>query len=132
MSTNSAGKIQDYIQGEYIYIPRREKKTDGNVTVYQRELQKRDANIYLKVLEGISKKELAEKYNLSGSSIRRIVVAQRKEYVVRQEKIEGILSLETLLVCQDLCPLTKHAFSSRVSSLSTSTPFKVVCSIKIS
>ena len=96
-------KIQDYIQGEYIYIPRREKKKDGNVTAYQRELQKRDANIYLKVLEGMSKKELAEKYNLSQSSIRRIVLTQRKEYVVRQEKIEGILSdwgMEGLSVVQ--------------------------------
>lgn len=84
-------KIQDYIQGEYIYIPRREKKTDGNVTAYQRELQKRNANIYLKVLEGMSKKELAEKYNLSQSSIRRIVLTQRKEYVEMQKKIEVLL-----------------------------------------
>ena len=66
--------IQDYIQGEYIYIPRREKKYNSKVTAYQRELQKRDANIYLKVLEGTTKKELAERYNLSQSSIRRIIV----------------------------------------------------------
>ena len=66
--------IQDYIQGEYLYIPRREKKTKNKNTDYQRELQKRDANIYLKVLEGTTKKELAEKYNLSQSSIRRIIV----------------------------------------------------------
>ena len=95
-------KIQDYIQGEYIYIPRREKNK-SNATAYQKELQRRDANIYLKVLEGISKKELAEKYNLSGSSIRRIVVAQRKEYVVRQKKIEAVLSawgIEKLPVVQ--------------------------------
>jgi len=84
-------KIQDYIQGEYIYIPRREKKYNSKVTAYQRELQKRDANIYLKVLEGTTKKELAEKYNLSQSSIRRIVLAQRKGYVVMQEKIKLLL-----------------------------------------
>lgn len=96
-------KIQDYIQGEYIYIPRREKKKQNSVTAYQKELQKRDANIYLKVLEGVSKKELAEKYNLSGSSIRRIVVTQRKEYVVKQKKIEAVLSawgIEKLPVVQ--------------------------------
>lgn len=83
--------IQDYIQGEYIYIPRREKKYNSKVTAYQRELQKRDANIYLKVLEGTTKKELAGKYNLSQSSIRRIVLAQRKGYVVMQEKIKLLL-----------------------------------------
>lgn len=96
-------KIQDYIQGEYIYIPRREKKKQSSVTAYQKELQKRDANIYLKVLEGVSKRELAEKYNLSGSSIRRIVVTQRKEYVVKQKKIEAVLSawgIEKLPVVQ--------------------------------
>lgn len=84
-------RIQDYIQGEYLYIPCREKKSHSKITVYQRELQKRDANIYLKVLEGTTKKELADKYNLSQSSIRRIVLAQRKEYVVMQRKIELLL-----------------------------------------
>ena len=84
-------KIQDYIQGEYLYIPRREKKSREKETAYQRELQKRDANIYLKMLEGMPKKALAEKYNLSPSSIRRIVLEQRKEYSVMQEKIEVML-----------------------------------------
>ncbi len=83
--------IQDYIQGEYIYIPRREKKYNSKVTAYQRELQKRDANIYLKVLEGMTKKDLAVKYNLSRSSIRRIVLEQRKRYVIMQERVEELI-----------------------------------------
>lgn len=84
-------EIQDYIQGEYLYIPRREKKKRDVITSYQRELQKRDANIYLKVLEGTTKKELAVKYNLSQSSIRRIVLKQRKRYVMMQEKVEELI-----------------------------------------
>ena len=100
--------IQDYIQGEYLYIPRREKKTKNKNTDYQRELQKRDANIYLKVLEGTTKKELAEKYNLSQSSIRRIVLAQRKGYVVMQEKIKLLLQLIILLSSQENQSLHIH------------------------
>lgn len=84
-------EIQDYIQGEYLYIPRREKKKRDVITSYQRELQKRDANIYLKVLEGTTKKELAVKYNLSQSSIRRIVLKQRKRYVMMQERVEELI-----------------------------------------
>lgn len=84
-------EIQDYIQGEYLYIPCREKKKRDRATPYQRELQKRDANIYLKVLEGTTKKELAVKYNLSQSSIRRIVLEQRKRYVMMQERVEELI-----------------------------------------
>lgn len=84
-------KVQDYIQGEYLYIPRREKKNRDKETPYQRELQKRDANIFLKVLEGTTKKELAVKYNLSQSSIRRIVLEQRRRYVMMQERVEELI-----------------------------------------
>lgn len=45
------GQIQEYVQGEYIYIPIKEKREAALVTGYQTELEKRDAHIYTKYLE---------------------------------------------------------------------------------
>lgn len=38
-------RIQDYIQGEFVYIPIREKGIRMGMTDYKLELQKRDDNI---------------------------------------------------------------------------------------
>lgn len=84
--------IQEYIQGEYIYVPVRDKHTTEIPTDYKTELGKRDAHIYTKYLEGMSNKRLAQIYNLSESSIRRIVLKQRKEYTKMKEKLVRILS----------------------------------------
>ncbi|MBQ9140966.1 MAG: hypothetical protein IJX63_04135 [Lachnospiraceae bacterium] len=67
-------QVQDYIQGEYVYIPIREKDTEALPTDYKLELQKRDEQIYLRYLEGISRKRLAVMYHLSEPSIRRIIL----------------------------------------------------------
>ena len=85
-------QIQEYVQGEYIYIPVRDKGMNCSVTDYRTELQKRDAHIYTKYLEGLGRKQLAELYSLSGSSIRRIIIKQRKGYTEMQDKITKILS----------------------------------------
>lgn len=71
-------RLQEYVQGEYIYVPIKDKDVIESVTDYKTELKKRDAHIYTKYLEGLSNKQLAEKYNLSESSIRRIIIKQRK------------------------------------------------------
>ena len=70
--------VQEYIQGEYIYVPVKDKHIAGFPTDYKTELEKRDAHIYMKHLEGMSNKQLAQIYNLSESSIRRIIAKQRK------------------------------------------------------
>lgn len=85
-------EIQKYVQGEYIYIPVRDKVVSDSVTEYKTELQKRDAHIYTKYLEGLSRPRLAELYNLSESSIRRIIIKQRKGYTEMKDKISRILS----------------------------------------
>lgn len=41
-------QLQEYVQGEYIYIPVRDKGMNCSVTDYRTELQKRDAHIYTK------------------------------------------------------------------------------------
>ena len=83
--------VQEYIQGEYIYVPVREKQIAENPTDYKTELGKRDAHIYTKYLEGMSNKQLSQIYNLSESSIRRIIVKQRKGNVRMKDKITQVI-----------------------------------------
>lgn len=76
---------------EYIYIPVKDRFSTESLTDYKVELEKRDAHIYTKNLEGLSHRRLAEIYNLSESSIRRIIIKQRKAYAIMKDKIEKIL-----------------------------------------
>lgn len=85
------GMIQEYVQGEYIYIPKKDKSIPESVTDYKMELEKRNAHIYTKYLEGVGNKRLAEIYHLSESSIRRIIIKQREGYTTMNEKIQKIL-----------------------------------------
>lgn len=84
--------IQDYVQGTYIYIPVRDKLNSQPVTDYKIELERRNRHIYLKHLEGMRNQHLAGIYNLSESSIRRIIIQQRKEHSTMTERINSILS----------------------------------------
>lgn len=83
--------IQKYIQGEYIYIPIKEKQKPSIPSEYSLELQKRNAHIYTGSLQGISNKKLSEQYHLSESSIRRILIHQRKRYETMKNRIQHIL-----------------------------------------
>lgn len=83
--------IQQYVQGEYIYIPIKNRAEVSQPTEYDVELQKRDEHIYTRHLEGIPNKKLAEMYCLSESSIRRIVVNQRKRYDEMKDRIGSIM-----------------------------------------
>ena len=85
-------QIQEYVQGEYLYIPIKSKRSAESVTDYKTELEKRDAQIYRKYLEGVGRRHLSEIYHLSESSIRRIIINQRKEYTVMNIKITEILN----------------------------------------
>lgn len=84
--------VQEYVQGEYIYVPVKEKKITELFTDYKNELAKRDAHIYTKYLEGVSNKHLSQIYNLSESSIRRIIVKQRKGNLRMQDRIVQVIS----------------------------------------
>lgn len=83
--------IQQYVQGEYLYIPIKDRIESTTPTEYVVELQKRDGHIYTKSLEGVSNKKLADMYNLSESSIRRIIMNQRKKYKTMINRIKDIL-----------------------------------------
>lgn len=73
--------IQNYVDGEYIYIPRKEnnKKSWGENTNSRKEIRMRNSNIYEDYKQGIKVKELAEKYFLSEKSIQRIVLQKKNE-----------------------------------------------------
>ncbi len=73
--------IQDYIEGEYIYIPKKEssKKSWGENTTTRQELAKRNECIYAKYLQGDKVAELADEFFLSPKSIQRIVLTRKRE-----------------------------------------------------
>ncbi|WP_077609457.1 CD3324 family protein [Clostridium sp. Marseille-P2415] len=77
--------IQNYIDGEYIYIPRKQenKRTWGEGTGAREERELRDLAIYRDYASGICVKMLAERYYLSEKSIQRIVLQEK-----RKKKIE--------------------------------------------
>ena len=72
--------IQEYIDGGYIYIPKKEnnKKPWGSNTSTKAELDLRNNIIYKDFLNGLKAEELAEKYYLSIKSIQRIISCKRK------------------------------------------------------
>ncbi len=83
--------IQKYIQGEYLYIPVKDRNTELPQSAYKTELEKRDARIFTKYLEGLSNKKLAQIYHLSEPSIRRIIIKQKRGYEIMRDKISEVI-----------------------------------------
>lgn len=84
-------EIQKYIQGAFLYIPKKDKQTHRAVTEYRIELEKRNNRIFRMHLEGMSNKHLAKNFGLAQSSIRRILIEQRKRSEIMYEKINTLL-----------------------------------------
>lgn len=72
--------IQEYVDGECVYIPRKEdeKKSWGETTNSRQELARRNDAICRDYYNGLSAGELADKYYLSEKSIRRILLERKK------------------------------------------------------
>ena len=72
--------IQQYVDGECIYIPKKEenKIAWGELTQGKSEILNRNARIYEDYLSGISMQNLSERYYLSPKSIQRIVSQEKK------------------------------------------------------
>lgn len=68
-------EIQQYVDGAYIYIPRRpeNKRVWGNATTYRAELAARNRAIRAAYRSGEDRRTLAERYHLSEKSIDRIL-----------------------------------------------------------
>lgn len=71
--------IQQYVDGENIYIPRKSsyRQAWGTGTQIKQELLERDKQIYDEYLAGSNTAELACKYYLSEKSIQRIIRTQK-------------------------------------------------------
>jgi len=72
--------LQQYIDGEYIYIPKlpSKKKKWGENTQSKEEIKARNNEIYHKYLLGISTKELAAIYFLSQKTIQKIIANMKQ------------------------------------------------------
>ncbi|MGL5694153.1 MAG: CD3324 family protein [Peptostreptococcaceae bacterium] len=73
--------VQKYIDGDYIYIPKKDnrKKSWGEVSGIKAELNSRNFEIYIKFSQGTSIKQLSTDYFLSESSIRRILCTHKNK-----------------------------------------------------
>ncbi|MDO5292217.1 MAG: CD3324 family protein [bacterium] len=67
--------IQQYVDGEMVYIPRKEgtRKEWGHQTQTRKQLHNRNQSIYNDYKQGMNVRTLAEKYYLSEKSIQRIL-----------------------------------------------------------
>ncbi|MBQ7810177.1 MAG: phosphotransferase [Clostridia bacterium] len=84
-------EIQKYVQGEFLYVPKKERKAYRADTEYKTELAKRNARVFKMHLEGMSNARLAENFSLAQSSIRRILIAERKRFELMSGKIKDLL-----------------------------------------
>lgn len=68
-------ELQKYVQAGYIYIPAKDEqhKSWGELSGYRKELAKRNAIIIMEHKNGVSVAELADRYFLSVSAIRKII-----------------------------------------------------------
>ena len=67
--------IQQYVDGEYLYIPRKEsnRKAWGENTKCRESLFERNEEIYKNYIKGMTTKELSNIYYLSQKSIQKII-----------------------------------------------------------
>lgn len=76
--------IQQYVDGENIYIPRRSENRLkwGSQTSITQELSHRNQLIYADYSKGMTTTELADKYCLSHKSIQRIIRNMKNTYAL--------------------------------------------------
>lgn len=79
-------ELQKYIQGDLIYIPKKEEARSGWGTNNGTRMliQKRNQEIFERFSDGLSVLELTRSYHLSEDSIRKIISKQRSHlYLVK-------------------------------------------------
>ncbi|HIZ38671.1 MAG TPA: hypothetical protein H9968_01920 [Candidatus Anaerobutyricum stercoris] len=74
-------ELQKYVQAGYIYVPAREEqhKAWGELSGYREELEKRNGKIISEYRQGSSVEELADRYSLSTSAIRKIIHQKKQK-----------------------------------------------------
>ncbi|RCX21086.1 Mor transcription activator family protein [Anaerobacterium chartisolvens] len=78
---NLLDAVQKYIDGEYLYIPRKEcnKKSWGELKKSKEYFSARNFEILEKHQAGMSAKDLSEKYYLSVKTIYKIVASAKSD-----------------------------------------------------
>ncbi|MCM1988896.1 CD3324 family protein [Oceanirhabdus seepicola] len=73
--------IQDYVDGEYLYIPRKKgnEKSWGEANGTKENIVKRNREIYYQYCSGVKADALAERYYLSEKTIRKIVSIEKQD-----------------------------------------------------
>lgn len=69
--------IQQYVDGQLIYIPRKEKQQWGSGTSAREFFRERNERIFQAWQKGISEDELSRRFSLSRKSIQRILRSQK-------------------------------------------------------
>ena len=73
--------IQQYVDGQLIYIPSKERHSWGSGTSTRLYLRERNEEIYGAFKNGAAIDELSRKYSLSEKSIQRILREQSKNHL---------------------------------------------------
>lgn len=71
-------EIQKYVQGETLYIPKKEYREWGTLSGGRRKLDRRNAAIRDAFRSGCSIQQLAEEYYLSTETIKKIVYSNKR------------------------------------------------------
>lgn len=74
-------KIQEYVNGEFVYIPRKEgcQKAWGEKSGARCSIRERNRQIYNKYAQGVTVAELSHIHYLSEYSIKRIIYSEKRE-----------------------------------------------------
>lgn len=82
-------ELQQYIQGELIYIPKKQNQRAawGEISGSRQMIAKRNEDILRFYSSGCSIQELEQKYHLSSESIRKIVVKTRSKHKLSYSEI---------------------------------------------
>ena len=75
--------VQQYVNGQSVYIPAKEKSDWGSGTDTKQILDIRNREIFERHLEGVSVQDLASEYALSEKSIQRIIRTQREQNIAK-------------------------------------------------
>lgn len=89
-------ELQEYIQGDLIYIPRKEDKKVGwgELSGARVDIRKRNSEIYHLYKNGICIIDLTQKFHLSEDSIRKIIANSNKAIIreiVTNKEVIGII-----------------------------------------
>ena len=78
--------VQQYVDGQSVYIPAKEKSDWGSGTDTRQVLEIRNREIFVKYLAGASVQALATDYALSEKSIQRIIREQRAQNIAENTR----------------------------------------------